>query len=453
MPNALIIGISDSLGHELNVRDSFLTYAPNGWGADILMGTENESLADNEHVVHTIEMGGFISYSEMESIRSWVSLSDYDIIIFSYYLGAIDSVMEAVVSIDDKILFMPLTGASSRRKNNIIYCGVGSTENTSDSSSKRVECYDKATLLTSSWQLTPSYVTPAIASKCAYLLDDGLTNTQARQALRYSCSLSTWDSTDGFGKVPSTLTAPDNYPIEPVNNLRIIGYASTTHAEYNLFEGQSIDSVRLYMDDTLLYDGNGTETILSASSYAPNDSRVTYRVLFDDFSHTFTQDDEGEHVFSAVAVKDGVESSAEVYSKHTYTLTQSILQSYFGVNYDEESEAPEVVEEEVIEEAEEAIPVLATPTPPSLARSSETVTVTPNETATTLKLYRKTRIEDDWELVGTTTESTISDDTTDADKNYIYAVKIANSETESDYSEPAYIAGNTVRAYSPTIYL
>jgi hypothetical protein len=28
-----------------------------------------------------------------------------------------------------------------------------------------------------------------------------------------------------------------------------------------------------------------------------------------------------------------------------------------------------------------------------------------------------------------------------ADKNYIYAVKIANSETESEYSEPAYIAG------------
>jgi hypothetical protein len=437
MNTAIIIGISDSLVHELNVRDSFLAYAPNGWDADILMGTENESLADNEHVVHTVEMGGFISYDEMESIRSWISSSDYDIIIFSYYFGAIDSVMEAIVSIDDKILFMPLTGASSRRKSNIIYCGVGSTENTSDSSSKRIECYDKATLLTSSWQLTPSYVTPAIAGKCAYLLDDGLTNTQARQALRYSCSLSTWDSTDGYGKVPSTLTAPDSYPVEPINSFSM-GYAYSPYSIYTLFEGQSIDSVRLYMDDTLLYDGNGTETIISASSYAPNDSRITYRVLFDEFSYTFTQDDEGEHVFSAVAVKDGVESSAEEYSKHTYTLTQSVLENYFGVSYEEESEAPEVEESE---EAGETIPVLATPTPPSLARSYETVTVTPNETATTLKLYRKTRIEDDWELVGTTTESTISDDTTDADKNYIYAVKIANSETESDYSEPAYIAG------------
>jgi hypothetical protein len=117
------------------------------------------------------------------------------------------------------------------------------------------------------------------------------------------------------------------------------------------------------------------------------------------------------------------------------------------VEEETEEEVVEEVVEEIVEtindsnESESNVVIVPTPTKPSLARSSETVTVTPNETATKLKLYRKTRIEDDWELVGTTSESTISDDTTDADKNYIYAVKIANSETESDYSEPAYIAG------------
>jgi|1_EtaG_2_1085319.scaffolds.fasta_scaffold01502_6 hypothetical protein len=340
MPNALIIGISDTLNHELIVRDSFLTYAPSGWDADIIMGTENPDLIDNQYVVATLEMGGQITYTELDGFRNYISNnSQYDIIICSYYLEGIASVLEAIVSIEDRVLFMPLVGGSARKKNNIIYCGVGETSNTISSDSSRIECFDKATLLQSSRQLTPSYVVPSIAGKACSLVDAGLTNTQVRQAFRSNLN-DTWTQTDGFGKVPSSLTVPESYDIEPVNNFSFIGYASSTYSEYTLFEGQTIDSVRIYMDDQLLWDGNGTENTLSATTYAPYDTRVTYRALFEDFTYTFDQDDEGEHVFKAVAVVDDVESDAEIFSKETLTLTQAILENYFGVSYDNPEPAP-----------------------------------------------------------------------------------------------------------------
>ncbi len=332
LPSALIIGMSNSLTHELNVRESFLAYAPSNWGADILMRTEDLTLGNNNHVVGVIEGSvSSVGYNDLDEFVSWVrSRTDYDLIIMSYSMGNEATVMEYIVTNEDRILCMPTL--STGYHSNITATSPGATEAVT-AGNTRIECYYEATALKESWQLTASYVNAAIAGKMAQLKETGLTNTQVRQALRANLD-TVWSATNGYGKLPDTLTVPEAFGIEPVNKFNLFDGGNINSA-YTLFSGVEIDSIRIYMDDdVLLYDGNGVKTTNPANLSSYYDSRVRYTVTYDDFTYNFTQSDEGEHTFHAVTVKDGVESTAPLYAFDTQTLTQVILENYFGVVYE-----------------------------------------------------------------------------------------------------------------------
>jgi hypothetical protein len=452
MATALVIGIdlsisgsvSSILSHERKVVTNFLANAPTNWSAEILMHTNNSDVASESDVVAIVNsstrdcVGTYSLNNTQSNIMCWVSqnIDDYDLVIFSYDLdGYYGLLLSEIINEYDTPIFMAMPNVDATnttyKKSNIVYVGGGVSSNVRGKGSN-IECYDD----TSSGGTLTSYTTPTVAGKFATLLST-LTVNQALKALRYSCSLDDWTISDGFGKVPDTISTPSEYLTEPPQGLLVfVDNSNNVRVNYTEFYGESYDSVRVYVDDVLFYDGNGT----AVSSFGWGGYGEAYKLIssqFKRFIFSASNFTEGVRTIKVLSVKDGVESRDESYNTATVTIP------YLEVAEEEVTPEPDAGEETeaVEEEEEEETAILPTPTPPSLARSSETVTVTPNETATTLKLYRKTRIEDDWELVGTTTESTISDDTTDADKNYIYAVKIANSETESDYSEPAYIAG------------
>lgn len=356
---------SSALAHERAVRATFQQY---GTGtSDIGMLYGNPILLDQSDVTHTWDgnSDGAETYypKAVYALVKYLSQNpnEYDLIVFSYEVDVYYiNVLSYIPNVLGIGLVMPMTNAATvnttcQGEQFITFVGRGTTANVAGTGT-RIDCYDN--------QGSTSQAVPMVAGKMSQLISAGLTQEQARIALIKACdNYPTWDATDGYGRVPSTIPVPEDYTF---NEKGVTEY----EANYQFIFG---------------YTGN---------------EDTTY------FQETVEQSE----------VETEVEETQE--------------------------NAPEETVQEEREAGNEVIDVpLSTPTAPSTSRSGTTVAVTPNETATTLKLYRKSKLENDWELIGTTTESSITDTTADETKNYMYAVKIANTVTESDYSEPAYVAG------------
>lgn len=128
-------------------------------------------------------------------------------------------------------------------------------------------------------------------------------------------------------------------------------------------------------------------------------------------------------------LKFEVYTNGELYPEAEYELnTETGEITLIGELYNPNSTEPEP-EPESEPEPEPA------PTTPTITREGTNILVTPNEEGTVL-LYRKPRINNDWELIGETLTDTVNEN-----KNYIYSIAYTNGETETAKSEPVYVAG------------
>ena len=323
---------SSVLAHERSVASTFSSFGVGDVEIGMLYG--NESLLtepDVYHVWNGNSTGAGVLYPKaVYALTTYLDAnpSEYDLIVFSYevdvyYVNAL-SYIPTTLGIP---LFMPMTNeaVSNQTANGeqaITFIGKGSDSNIGGTGT-RIDCYDN--------KPTTSEAVPMVAGKVSKLINSGLSGANAVASLLKSCDqYPTWDSTNGYGKVPDVI--PD---------------------------------------------------------------AVDYTVASKDVTEPDAEDDVTEE------------------------------------------DSPEDVPDNT-EGAE--VPIVNNPTSPTVSRSSTAVTVTANELGTTQKLYRREKPSDDWELVDTATDGALTD-TVEADKNYIYSVKINNGETESDYSEPSYLAG------------
>jgi hypothetical protein len=450
---ALIIGISNSLSHELNVRDSFLTYAPAGWDAEILMLTTSSTVANNQYVVDTInhDPKGWFFPSDTQKIINWIQprVGEYPIIVFSYYQVA-QGYFDYLATYFNTMVFMPVT--AYYEKTNVTLVGVGDSQHEMDQA-HGIECYFKADLLPESRQLVPSYVTPAVAGIVAHSFDAGNDAVKSQQILRKNLN-PVYDTRNGFGRCPSVLTLFDTVPAaEPPNYMKVDFSAGVI--EYSIFRREIPQTTRVYWNDELIY--NGAIGVGRAGSPAFSDSHILYfDIPFQNLNTSFTESDENTTGdFKVTIVINGEESPVQLFNSYPVTLTQTILESYFGVTFTTPDPEPEPIpdpepEPEPIPEPGPTAqpPVLVGDIAPNVVKEGIVVTISAPVFSETVQLYRKERATDEWELRGIGTGQTIID-TVDEAKNYMYAITIGNSGGFSELSAPAYIAGEEIKTLAP----
>lgn len=384
---ALIIGISNELGHENNVRNAFLTYAPQGWEADILMLSNNEDLINDENVVHVIEGGGFVMWSEAYKLVEWViQHPEYSLCVFSY--TSFSLVMDRITWEADRLIFMPRTSGQmgGGRMMNAVKSWSGENESLSDNG--MADGYYKAELLIESQRLTPSYVNGAISGISAHLIEDGLDTKQSLKAIRNHFT-GEWTKLNGFGKFADSIPSHFTDSVEPPNALIVSQLLSSGEMkfEYTMFYGQEVDEVRIYRDGLLVFSGLGVEKQRGAILTSPVGSQHYFEI------ETNWQDPNDiqlkEYLFEITTVYNGVESRKEPYSNLNYTPSQTIVN------------ALQELEEPVIND---------------IKRQGDKVVILTNVPT---KIFRKLRANDEWELISET-DSLIDD--VDPSKSYIYRV-------------------------------
>lgn len=197
----------------------------------------------------------------------------------------------------------------------------------------------------------------------------------------------------------------------PVFNETFVSNGNVTHRAFKDGEKsyQECMKVRVYDGETVVYE----EVSRSSSSFSLENVETGQSITFEVYANGLLYPETDKYDWNG--------------SELTFT----------GTVYDP-NEEPTPPEPEPDPETEPD-PVDLDPEIESIRREGKEVLLITNNDATA-KIYRKLKERDEWELVGETTEDTFTDEI-DSAKNYIYAIRLSNSETESALSEPVYIAG------------
>ncbi len=281
--------------HGNTVRSAFLYTAPSGWTADV--------------VACPFDFGvKAYQYATANQATYGIALCSYNTDLF--YTRNFDRIARETAL----PFFQPMANATATesvtyQKANVTFTGGGATGNIAGRG-QRVDVYDSAVNITGQ-EFTTSWVNGAVAGKAAPLVDAGLTPAQVYKAIRQQASqYSSWDSTNGFGKMATSLSVPTSYDVQPPlgvemyrtsgNNLRVV---------FAKIVGDDVDAIRLYVNGE--YNAEVT-TIVQSNSLSSQIN--TLEQYYADF---FVISNGGTLELNVSIVSNGVESRLDDYNERS----------------------------------------------------------------------------------------------------------------------------------------